>query len=108
MTASILALSSFSAEVAVAGGVRAAVARDLAAQAHMAEAVLQRALDGVARARRLVNSATLLPRARPVSGGGVGHESFPCICVVRAVHDTGRRQYRCQSYGRIIQQLLRP
>ena len=51
-TASILALSSLRREIAVAGGVLAAEARDFPAQTHVPEALLQRALDGAGEARR--------------------------------------------------------
>ena len=61
------------AEIAVTGGMRAAIARDLATQAHEPEAVLERPLDGVGQLRN--------GQLRTVSGAGfsggdrVCHES---------------------------------
>ena len=78
ITASILALSSLRREIAVAGGVLAAEARDFPAQTHVAEALLQRALDGAGEvgdgelgyvgAKRRLGCGLVTP-SRPFVGG---------------------------------------
>ena len=75
ITASILALSSLRREIAVAGGMRAAKARDLAAQAHVAVGAFQRALDGAGQLRHRVFreiGAHLRVRLDGLAGGAHG------------------------------------
>ncbi len=73
-----LGLVVLEGKVAVARGVGAAIARNLAAQPHVAEAVLERAFD---RVRQLGDGEFGDVLAAAASGGwGVSHELFPCSC----------------------------